>query len=178
MSTAETVDGRPPEQLVRSGIERVGRKLKRNGERITTEKLVGRAVCDDDTPDCSTYLFTELAREYVDERTEDDPEGLDIDHRAGEGREVCLTPHRRRHRHYQQPRWATTHVEDIDRMFVSEPYNADDDEVRIDLDGVGGGMASTHDRGENLNISVWFTREQARELGEDLIGNAETGVGR
>jgi len=178
MSTAETVDGRPPEQLVRSAIERVGRELKRNGERITTEKLVGRAICGGDAPDCSNYLFIETAREYVNERTKDDPTGLDIDYRAGEGREVCLAPHRRRHRHYQQPRWATTHVEDIDRMYVSEPYDADDDEVRIDLDGVGDGMASTHDRDVNLNISVGLNREQARELGADLIENADAGVGQ
>jgi hypothetical protein len=178
MSSADAGGSRAPEQLVRSAVERAGREMKRNNERITIEKLVGRAVCDGDAPDCSTYLFTELAREYVDERTEDDPEGLDVDHHAADGREVCLLPHRRRHRHYQQPRWATTHVENIDRMFVSEPYDADDDEVRIDLDGIGGGMASTHDRGENLNISVWFTREQARELGADLIENADAGVGR
>lgn len=100
-------------------------------------------------------------------------EGLDVDHLSSQGRDVCRPPKRRRHRHYEQPRWATCHVEDVDRMYVAEPFDEDDDEVRVDLDGVGSGGASTHDTGVNLNLSVWFTREQAKRLGEQLVANAE-----
>jgi hypothetical protein len=180
MSTADpALEGdRTPKDVVRSIIEKIGKSMKREGVRITTDRLIGRAICRGKAGNYSESLYLAAAVEYVDERTKDDPEGLDIDHRADEGREACLVPHRRRHRHYQQPRWATAHIEDIDRMYVAEPYDVDDDEVRIDLDGVGSGGASLHDTDENVNISVWFTREQARELGEDLVENAEAGAGQ
>lgn len=176
MSTATTAGDRSAKEIVRSDIETVAREMKNNGERITVEKLVGAAICHGEGYKLPGSVYYTAAAEYVEDRVRDDPDGLDVDHRAGLGREVCREPSRRRHKHYQRPRWATCHAENVDHMFVCPPCDGDDDEVRIDLDAVGGGMASTHDRGENLNLAVWLTREQARELGEDLVDNAETGA--
>jgi hypothetical protein len=164
VSSHDKVEVCSPEELVRSVIESTGRAMKRNNEQITTEELVGRAICAGKAPHCSKTLFVEIAREYVDKHTEDDPEGLDVDHRADEGREVCLEPHRRRHRHYQQPRWSTAHVRGVDNVFAT----GDKEEIRIDLDGVGSGGASLHDTDENVNLSVWFDHSHASELLEQL----------
>ena len=60
-------------------------------------------------------------------------------------------------------------------MYAAKPYDADD-EVRIDFDAVGGSIANAHDRGENLNLSMWLTWEQARELDEDLVAKSQEGV--
>jgi hypothetical protein len=103
-------------------------------------------------------------------------EGLDVDFLSGRGREACRRPNSRRHSDYEQPHWATCHVKKVDKTHVAEPVDEDDNEVRVDLDGLGSGGASTHDDGENLNLSVWLTREQARELGEDLVENADGGA--
>lgn len=177
MSSADPalVGDRTPRDVVRSIVEKAAQGLKREGKRITTDRLIGRAICLGKEGNYSESLYRDAATTYVDDRVRDEPTGLDVDYRASRGREACRDPSRRRHKHYQQPRWATCHAENVDKMFVCPPYDADDDEVRIDLDAVGGGMASTHDRDDNLNLSVWFTRDQARELGEQLIENASRG---
>lgn len=160
MSTTEFVDGSTPEQLVSSVVRRAARSMEREGERITVEKLVGRAIAGGDAPSCSAYLFHAVAEEYVDEHADRDRIGLDVDHRAGEGRSVCRPPQLRQHEDYEQPHWATAHLEDVDNVFAT----GDREEVRIDLDGVGSGGASLHDIDDNVNLSVWFDHDRAREL--------------
>jgi hypothetical protein len=105
-------------------------------------------------------------------RTADhEPTGLDVDHRADEGREVCLRPERRKHDDYEQPRWASANVEDVDRVFATATRSgsavdteADDPQIRIDLDAVGSGGASLHDEGANVTVSVWLSPTRIEEL--------------
>lgn len=92
--------------------------------------------------------------------------GLDVDHRADRGRDVCDPPAAREHDSYRAPRWATAHVEEIDRLFACGLDGGC--EVRIDLDGVGSGGASLHDYGENVNLSVWLDAEAVDRLIREL----------
>ena len=101
-------------------------------------------------------------------RDESSRPGLDTDHAADAGREACKPPAHRSHGDYERPRWATCHINDVDNLFVAEGTD-NAPKARIDLDGVGAGMASLHDRGENVNLSVWLTDEQL----DELIGRLE-----
>lgn len=158
---------RTPKEAVRRIVESVGRDMKNNDERITADRLVGRAICRAKAGNYSEKLYLDAAVEYVEHRVRKDTKGLDVDRDADKGREVCKPPEARRHGDYQQPHWATAHIDDVDRFGA---VGLDDSDVRIDLDGVGSGMASTHDRGENLNLSIWITPNQADELIDELEG--------
>lgn len=94
--------------------------------------------------------------------------GLDTDYSADAGREACKPPRRRKHRDYQRPRWATCHMDDVDKLFVAPGIDGAP-KTRIDLDGVGAGMASLHDRDVNVNLSVWLDTEQVDELIQMLL---------
>jgi hypothetical protein len=160
-------DDRTPKEAVRRIVEKVGRDMKNNDERITADRLVGRAICRAKAGNYSESLYLDAATEYVEHRVRTDTKGLDVDRDADKGRDVCKPPEARRHGDYQKPHWATAHIEDVDRFgAIADDI---DDRVRIDLDGVGSGGASTHDTGENLNLSIWITPNQA----EDLIGDLE-----
>jgi hypothetical protein len=159
---------RTPKDVVRSIVEKVGKSMKNNDERITADRLVGRAICRGKVGNYSESLYLDAALEYVEHRVRTDTKGLDVDHDADKGREVCKPPEVRRHGDYQQPHWATAHIDDVDRLGAI----ADDIDggIRIDLDGVGSGGASTHDTGENLNLSIWITLNQAEDLIDELEG--------
>jgi hypothetical protein len=99
------------------------------------------------------------------------PTGLDVDHRADEGRDVCLPPERREHTDYEQPRWASAHLADVDRVFATASRSGsnaitdgDDPQIRIDLDAVGSGGASLHENGENVTVSVWLSPTRIEDL--------------
>lgn len=111
-----------------------------------------------------------------------DSRGLDVDHRADAGREACEPPGLRRHDDYRAPRWATAHVDGVDKLFAAASdtgtLSRGDPRVRIDVDGVGSESASLHDTGENVNLSVWITPEQAHELIELLQDAIKDGANR
>jgi hypothetical protein len=90
--------------------------------------------------------------------------GLEVDHSAGDGREACKPPSRRRHEDYRDPRWATCHVDGVDHVFATAVGHDGTPHVRVDLDGVGDHGASLHDAGENINLSIYLTPEQIGEL--------------
>ena len=168
------VGDRTPD-IIRSIVEKSPLSLKREDKRITTDRLIGCAICLRKEGSYLNCLYRDAAITYIEGSVQDESTSLDIVYHASRGREVCRELSRWRHRHYQQPCWATCHVEDIDRMYAAKPYDADD-EVRIDFDAVGGSIANAHDRGENLNLSMWLTWEQARELDEDLVAKSQEGV--
>jgi len=111
------------------------------------------------------------------------PPGLDVDHRAGEGRAACKPPYRRSHDDYRHPRWATAHIERVDKLYAAASDTGDacergDPRVRIDFDGVGGPKASLHDAAANVNLSVWISPEQIDELIDALESAREDGETR
>jgi hypothetical protein len=100
-----------------------------------------------------------------------EPTGLDVDHRADEGREVCLRPERRKHDDYEQPRWASANLKGVDRVFATATRtgigaitDGDDPQIRIDFDAVGSGGASLHETGENVTVSVWISPTRIEDL--------------
>jgi len=79
------------------------------------------------------------------------------------------SPVSRRHETYEQGHWRTAHVQDVDNLYVADTVSDGYEEgVRLDFDGVGHGGADMHEEGENIQISVWYTEEQAREIQEKL----------
>jgi len=116
-------------------------------------------------------------------RTLVSPPGLDVDDRAGEGRDVCKPPSRRSHDDYRHPRWATAHIEGVDNLYAAAsdtggPCERGAPRVRIDFDGVGGPTASLHAAGANVNLSVWIAPEQIDELIAALEAAREDGETR
>lgn len=74
--------------------------------------------------------------------------------------------HLRSHETYQQDHWQTAHLEAVDCLGVFE--SASEDDLRIDVDGEGAGLASLHDAGDNLQVSIWFDVADALDLRDDL----------
>lgn len=68
MSTADPalVGGRTPKEVVQSIVEKAAQSLKREGKRITTDRLVGRAICLGKAGNYSESLYRDAAIEYVD----------------------------------------------------------------------------------------------------------------
>jgi len=106
------------------------------------------------------------------------PPRLEIDYESDAGRGACKDPSLRRHEDYQQPRWATCHIRGVDNLFAAAATDDETPQVRIDIDGVGAGMASLHDRDENINLSVWISRDQVDELIDALDAAREDGRNR
>jgi len=105
--------------------------------------------------------------------TEHSRTGMKIDSRSGVGRSECRPPAFRTHRDYQQPRWATAHIECVDNVFATvspgDVLGGDGSpKVRVDLDGLGEGGASLTEQNENVNASIWLTPAKATELIEQL----------
>lgn len=83
-------------------------------------------------------------------------------------------PEQRVHETYEAAHWETVHIDGVDNLFVDD-HGEDTDSVsparigkpsriRIDLDGFGSGGASTHDRGDNVQASIWLSDEFADQL--------------
>jgi len=95
--------------------------------------------------------------------------GLKIDTSSDVGRDECRSPANRIHRDYKQPRWATVHIQNIDKVFATAVPDDGSPKIRVDCDGVGEGGASLTDQGENVNASLWLSLEKITELHRQLI---------
>jgi hypothetical protein len=78
-------------------------------------------------------------------------------------------PADRDHETYEAGHWRTAHIEDIDRVFVTDSApQADEAELRVDFDGIGHPGADMHRKGENVQVSAWLNETTARVLYEGL----------
>jgi len=116
-----------------------------------------------------------------DTEVESSRTGLEIDTRSTVGRSGCRHPDARRHSDYEKPRWATCHIECVDKVFATPTGTHTDasrnpPKVRLDLDGLGEGSGSLTDRNENVNLSVWFTPEMLDDLIQQLVQARKKGI--
>ena len=74
----------------------------------------------------------------------------------------------RDHDTYEQDNWETVHAEGVDQVFAAAMFPHDDEAVRVDFDAFGGGGASTHDYGDNVQVSAHIPRDTAEELVQHL----------
>lgn len=88
MSTADPAlaGDRTPKEVVQSIVERAAQSLNREGKRITTDRLVGRAICLGKAGNYSESLYRTAAIDYIEDRVRDDREDLVAPAEGGVGR--------------------------------------------------------------------------------------------
>ncbi len=81
-------------------------------------------------------------------------------------------PNRRSHSTYNEDHWEVLDIDSVDRVYAVESKRNDSNppRVRLDIDGfaASSSMRTIATEGDNVNISIWLTVPDGRELLEQL----------
>jgi hypothetical protein len=79
----------------------------------------------------------------------------------------------RDHETYKEDHWTVVDVGGVDNVFATPTVDRVDEQVRVDIDGVGAasGMNDFDIEDENINSSIWLPLPEAAQL-LDQLGDA------
>lgn len=75
--------------------------------------------------------------------------------------------HRTHELYFDSPLWRVVDVDGVDKVFATR---AGPGEVRLDLDGEAEPSSEVGDPGDRVQVSVWLSDEQLRELVDSVLG--------